>query len=76
MHPMWTSACVLQGIVCANQLLYILVLIITQKQEAARREAEFACLLCQRGFASEQQLRKHELKSKLHAENLAKAGHG
>ncbi|GLE02506.1 hypothetical protein PINS_up011344 [Pythium insidiosum] len=31
------------------------------------------CLLCRRKFASVEQLRKHEAKSKLHAENLAKA---
>lgn len=39
---------------------------------AAAMVIEHACLLCQRGFASAEQLAKHEAKSKLHAENLAK----
>jgi hypothetical protein len=39
---------------------------------AAAVVIEHACLLCQRGFASAEQLAKHEAKSKLHAENLAK----
>ena len=34
----------------------------------------FACELCRRGFASADQLRKHELKSELHRQNLAAAG--
>eukprot|EP00612_Vaucheria_litorea_P002990 CAMPEP_0171467186 /NCGR_PEP_ID=MMETSP0945-20130129/9784_1 /TAXON_ID=109269 /ORGANISM="Vaucheria litorea, Strain CCMP2940" /LENGTH=598 /DNA_ID=CAMNT_0011995581 /DNA_START=151 /DNA_END=1948 /DNA_ORIENTATION=+ len=37
---------------------------------------EHACMLCLRGFKSAGMLAKHKLKSKLHAENLAKLGPG
>jgi len=38
-----------------------------------QRGDHFCCLLCQRQFASEVQLRKHLTKSSLHADNLAAA---
>lgn len=39
---------------------------------AAKGGASFACTLCNRGFATAEQLKKHEDFSALHKENLAK----
>jgi hypothetical protein len=39
---------------------------------AKKSSFQHACMLCQRGFKSAEQLQKHEAKSSLHAENLKK----
>jgi len=44
-----------------------------EDKKPAPKKISTACLLCKRGFATVDQLKKHEEKSALHKENLAKA---